>query len=130
MINSVYRKTMENLRKRINVRLVNNAENFLKYTRKPTYITHKILGKNYAAIHELKPVLILNKPIYVRFTVLELSKRLMNDFHYNFIKKKLMLNCYLLTQTVLLTKQNQKMFIKNFLSIKICLILVTIQKVF
>ena len=85
MINSVYRKTMENLRKRINVRLVNNPENFLKYTRKPTYITHKILGKNYAAIHELKPVLILNKPIYVRFTVLELSKRLMNDFHYNFI---------------------------------------------
>ena len=130
MINSVYRKTMENLRKRINVRLVNNEKDFLKYTSRPTYITRKIFGKDYAAIHELKPVLILNKPIYVRFTVLELSKRLMNDFHYNFIKKKLMLNCYLLTQTVLLTKQNQKMFIKNFLSIKICLILVTIQKVF
>ena len=32
MINSVYRKTMENLRKRINVRLVNNAKDFLKYT--------------------------------------------------------------------------------------------------
>ena len=41
MINSVYGKTMENLRKRINVRLVNNAEDFLKYTNKPTYITHK-----------------------------------------------------------------------------------------
>ena len=41
MINSVYRKTMENLRKRINVTLVNNAKDFLKYTRKPTYITHK-----------------------------------------------------------------------------------------
>ena len=40
-INSVYWKTMENLRKRINVRLVNNAEDFLKYTNKPTYITHK-----------------------------------------------------------------------------------------
>ena len=36
MINSVYGKTMENLRKRINVRLVNNAENFVKYTSKPT----------------------------------------------------------------------------------------------
>ena len=45
IINSVYGKTMENLRKRINVRLVNNAENFLKYTTKPTYITHKILIK-------------------------------------------------------------------------------------
>ena len=53
MINSVYEKTMENLRKRINVRLVNKAEDFLKYTSKPAYITHKIFGKDYAAIHEL-----------------------------------------------------------------------------
>ena len=86
MINSVYGKTMENLRKRINVRLVNNEKDFLKYTSRPTHITHKIFGKNYAAIHEIKPVLTLNKPIYVGFTVLELSKWLMYDFHYNFIK--------------------------------------------
>ena len=88
MINSVYGKTMENLRKRINVRLVNNEKDFLKYTSRPTYITHKIFGKDYAAIHEIKPVLILNKPIYIGFTVLDLSKWKMHDFHYNFIKKK------------------------------------------
>ena len=87
MINSVYGKTMENLRKRINVRLVNNEKDFLKYTNRPTYITHKIFGKDYAAIHEIKPVLILNNPIYVGFTALELSKWLMYDFHYNFVKK-------------------------------------------
>ena len=87
MINSVYGKTMENLRKRINVRLVNNEKDFLKYTSRPTYITHKRFGKDYAAIHEIKPVLILNKPIYVGFTVLDLSKWKMYDFHYNFIKK-------------------------------------------
>ena len=46
MINSVYGKTMENLQKRINVRLINNAEDFLKYTSKPTYITHNIFGKD------------------------------------------------------------------------------------
>ena len=86
MISSVYRKTMENLQKRINVRLINNAKGFLKYTSRPTYVTHKIFGKNYAAIHEIKPILILNKPIYVGFTVLELSKRKMCDFHYNFVK--------------------------------------------
>ena len=51
MINSVYRKTMKNLRKRINERLVNTAEDFLKYTSKPAYITHKMVGKDYAAIH-------------------------------------------------------------------------------
>ena len=88
MINSVYGKTMENLRKRINVRLVNNEKYSLKYTSRPTYITHKGFGKDYAAIHEIKPVLILNKPIYVRITVLDLSKWKMYDFHYNFIKKK------------------------------------------
>ena len=74
MINSVYGKTMENLRKRINVRIINNEKDFLKYTSRPTHITHKIFDKNYAAIHEIKPVLTLNKPIYVGFTVLELSK--------------------------------------------------------
>ena len=74
MINSVYRKTMENLRKRINVRLVNNEKDFLKYTSRPTHITHKIFGKNYAAIHEIKPVLTLNKPIYVGFTVLDVDE--------------------------------------------------------
>ena len=85
MVNSVYGKTMENIQKRI--RLVNNKKDFLKYTSKPTHITHKIFDKNYAVIHEIKPVLMLNKPIYVGFTVLELSKWLMYDFHYNFIKK-------------------------------------------
>ena len=87
MINSVYGKTMENLQKIINVRLVNKAEDYLEYTSEPTYITHKIFGKDYAAIREIKPVLILNKPIYVRFTVLDLSKWKMHDFHYNFMKK-------------------------------------------
>ena len=52
-----------------------------------THITPKIFDKNYTVIYEVRTVLTLNKPIYVRFTVLELSKCLMFDFHYNFIKK-------------------------------------------
>ena len=86
MINSVYGKTVGNLRK-IYVRLVNNKTDFLKYTSRPTHITHQILDKNYIAFPEIKPVLALNKPIHVGFTVVELSKWLMYDFHYNFIKK-------------------------------------------
>ena len=82
IINSVYGKTIENLKKRINVRLVNNAKDFLKYTSRPAYVTHKRFEKNYTAIHETKLVLVLNKPIYVGFTVLDLSKWNMYDFHY------------------------------------------------
>ena len=46
-----------------------------------------MFDKDFAAIYEIKPVLILKKPIYVGFTVLALSKWKMYDFHYNFIKK-------------------------------------------
>ena len=88
MINSVYGKTIENLRKRINVRLANNAKDFLKSTSRPTHVTHKLFNKDYAPIQEFKPVLLLNKPIYVGFTALDLSKWNMYDFHYfNFIKR-------------------------------------------
>ena len=78
---------MENLRKRINVRFVNNEKDFLKYTSRPTYATHKLFDKDYAVIHEIKLVLMLNKPIYVGFTVLDLRKWNMYNFHCNFIKK-------------------------------------------
>ena len=87
MVNSVYGKTMENLRGRQNVRLVNNEKDFLKYRSRPTNVAHKLFDKNYAAIHEIKPVLVLKKPIYVELTVLDLTKWNMYEFHYNFIKK-------------------------------------------
>ena len=51
------------------MRLVTNEKDFLKCTSKPMHIADKMFGKNYAAIHEIKPVLMFNKPIYVGFTV-------------------------------------------------------------
>ena len=68
-------------------RIVTNEKDFLKYSSKPTFISRKIFDKNYSTIHEINTVLALNKPTYVGFTVIELSKWLMYDFHYNFIKK-------------------------------------------
>ena len=86
MINSVYGKITKSLRKIINVRLVKNEKDFLKNTSKPTYITHKRFGKDYAAIHKIKPILILNESTYIGFTFLDLSKWKIYDFHYNFVK--------------------------------------------
>ena len=71
----------------------------------------------------------LNKAIYVGFTVLELSKWLMYDFHYSFIKTNFDAEL-LFTETDSLTYEvKSEMFIKNFLSTNIYLILVTIQKI-
>ena len=56
MNNSTFGKTMENLRKRMNVRLVNNAGDYKKYVSKPSLISQKIFYKHFVAIHEIKPV--------------------------------------------------------------------------
>ena len=77
MNNSTFGKTMGNLRKRINVRLVNNAIDCKTYVSKPSFVSQKLFNKNFVAIHEIKPVLTLDKPIYVGFSILDLSKLLM-----------------------------------------------------
>ena len=128
MINSAYGKTMENLRKRISVKKVDNEIDYLKHVSKPTFITQKIFVKYFAAIHRIKPVLILNKPIYVRFTVLELSKWLMYDFHYNFVKKIFDAELLFSDTDSLTYEVKSEMFMKNFLNTNICLTLTIFQR--
>ena len=85
MNNSVFGKTMDNLRKRISV---NNAKDYVKCISKPSFVSQKTFSKNFVAIHEIKPVLTLNKPVYVGFSILDLSKLLMYELHYKYIKSK------------------------------------------
>ena len=56
MINSIYSKTIENLRKRMSVKVVINEKVFLKHVSKPTFVSRKIFDKSYASIYEIKPV--------------------------------------------------------------------------
>ena len=88
MNNSVFGKTMENLRKRVDVRLITDEKKLLKMASKPTYVSSKIFNENLVAVHKIKETLTLNRPTYVGMCILDLSKTLMYDFHYNYIKKK------------------------------------------
>ena len=88
MNNRVFGKTMENLRKRVDVRLVTNEKKLNKLTSKPTFVISKIFNENLMAVHKIKETLTLNRPAYVGMCILDFSKTLMYDFHYNYIKKK------------------------------------------
>ena len=88
MNNAVFGKTMENLRKRVNVKLVNDVKQLKKLTASPSFDYFRIFTNELAAVNMKKPSLYLNRPIYVGFSILDLSKTLMYEFHYNYIKTK------------------------------------------
>ena len=81
--------------------MINNVEDYKKYVIKPNFVSQKIFSENFVAIHENKPVLILNKPTSVGFSILSLSKLLIYKFHYNYIKIKYNANL-LFTDTYIL----------------------------
>ena len=79
--NAVFGKYMENLRKRISFEVVTSRT--LKRIAKPNFKRAKIFREDLVGIHMTKAVLVLNRPIQVGFAILDLSKCLMYDFHYN-----------------------------------------------
>ena len=79
---------MKNLRNRIDVKLVNNEKDYLKCTSKPSYMSHKIFDNNLVKIRKTKVTLKFNKPAYIGMCILELSKVLMYEFHYDYINNK------------------------------------------
>ena len=88
MNNSVFGKTMENIRNRVDVKLVNTEEKFKKLVAKPNFQSRKIFNENLISVHMKKTSLTMNKPVYLGMCILELSKTLMFDFHYKYIKQK------------------------------------------
>ena len=88
MNNSVFGKTMENIRNRVDVKLVNTKEKFKKLVAKPNFRSRKIFSENLISVHMKKTSLTMNKPVYLGMCILDLSKTIMFDFHYNYIKPK------------------------------------------
>ena len=86
--NSVFGKTMDNIRKRVDVRLVTDQKKLSKLVSKPTYVNSKIFNEDLVAVHKIKETLILDRPAYMGMCILDLSKPLMYDFHYNYVKSR------------------------------------------
>ena len=83
MNNAVFGKTMENIRKRINFEVVTSRKIALKRIAKPNFQRIKTFREDLVRIHMSRPMLKLDRPIQVGFAILDLSKYLMYDFHYN-----------------------------------------------
>ena len=84
--NAVYGKIVEHVKNRIDVKLVKNQKDHLKRTSKPSYISYRIYDNNLVAIRKIKASVRFNKPGFNGMCILELSKVLMGEFHYDYIK--------------------------------------------
>ena len=88
MNNSVFGKTMENIRNRVVIKLVNNRKTALGLASKPNFRHCKIFNENLISIHMKQTSLKMNKPVYLGMCILDLSKTIMYEFHYKYIKRK------------------------------------------
>ena len=84
MNNSVFGKTMENIRNRVNIKLITSEENALKLIAKPSFDRRTIFSENLIAVHLRKTKLFFNKPIYVGMSILDISKVYLTDLLNSF----------------------------------------------
>ena len=98
MNNSVFGKTMENLRNRVDVKIVRDWETdkIRKLLSSSSFDRFTIFGNDMAGVHMHKTKLVLNKPVYTGMTILENSKILMYEFFYNHLKEKYRQKCELI----------------------------------
>ena len=98
MNNSVFGKTMENIRKRVSIKIAATKEEAESYVSQPGFVRY-VEMLNFYVIHMKKTNLFLNKPIYTGFTVLDLSKLLMYEFYYDKLKPNMEMIVVCCTQT-------------------------------
>ena len=84
----VFGKTMESLRKRMDIELVSNPIRAKKLIAEPTTLHWDIINENLVSVRKQKPKIIVDRPIYLGFCILELSKITMYKFHYEEIVSK------------------------------------------
>ena len=88
MNNSVFRKTMENIRKHRDIKLVTTDKKISKLVSKPNDHTINLISEDLSIIEMKKTKVKMNKPIYLGLSILEISKILMYEFWYDYMKPK------------------------------------------
>ena len=86
--NAVYGKLMENVRKRLRLELVTSEKRLDKLISKSEFLDRTIFNESLVAVHLRKAIIKMDKPIYIGFCVLDLSKTLMYNFHYRVMQSK------------------------------------------
>ena len=86
--NAVFRKTMENVRKHRDIKLVTTDKRRNQLASEPNYHTTKYFSENLMAIEMKKTKVKMNKPIYYGMSILDISKTLMYEFWYDYVKPK------------------------------------------
>ena len=105
MNNSVFRKTMENIRKHKDIKLVTNRESYLKAVMKPNLKSGICFCENLMGCEMGKIEVVMKQPVYLGQAILDLSKLVMYDFHYGYMVPKYGKNlklCYMDTDSRLL----------------------------
>ena len=88
MNNSVFGKTMENIRNHRDMKLVTNEQKYKKYVMKPNFKDSVQFSENLIGVELGKTEVMMNKPVYLGQAILDLSKTVMYEFHYDYVKPK------------------------------------------
>ena len=88
MNNSVFGKTMENIRKHRDIKLVRTDKKKSKLVSEPNYHTINLISEDLSIVEMKKTKVKMNKPIYLGLSILEISKTLMYEFWYDYMKPK------------------------------------------
>ena len=113
MNNAVFEKTMEKVHKHRNIKLVKTGKKRKKLVSEPNYHTMKLIDDNLAIIEMKKVKVKMNKPIYLGLSILELSKIIMYEFWYDYVKVKYMDNaklCYMDTDSFVINVKTKDFY--------------------
>ena len=113
MNNAVFGKTMENVRKHRDIKLVKTDYKRNKLVSEPNYHTMKLISENLSIIEMKKVKVKMKKPIYLGLSILDISKIIMYEFWYDYMKKKygdMVKLCYMDTGSLIMNIKTQEFY--------------------